>query len=44
LSTTSSTLARTRFVFIIIIVVGFLLPSSFTPIGNRFLVVVVYRF
>ena len=38
------TLARTRFVIKVIIVVGFLLPAPFTPAGSRFLVVVVYRF
>jgi hypothetical protein len=43
LPTTSSTLARSRFVIKIIIVIGFLLPVSFTPIGSRFLVVVVFR-
>jgi hypothetical protein len=44
LPTTSSTLARTRIVIKIIIVIGFLWPVSFTPTGSRFLVVVVFRF
>jgi hypothetical protein len=40
----TTSLARTRFVIKVIIVVCFLLPAPFTPTGSRFLVVVVFRF